>query len=98
TSSAPKSAVDAEVRRAREHAGGAAHVDIREMIQPGKDAAQEILKAAASGRADLLVMGTRGLARSGGGLRSAATAVVRDTPCPLLLVPPSAGEEHAGPA
>jgi nucleotide-binding universal stress UspA family protein len=85
--------VHEEVRRARARAGGAARVEIREEIAPG-DAAEGILHAAAAGRADLLVMGTRGATGAASGLGSVSAAVARATPCPLLLVPPATWEEQ----
>lgn len=88
--------VHEEVRRAQARAGGAARVEIREEIAPG-DAAEGILRAAAGGRADLLVMGTRGATGGSSGLGSVADAVARATPCPLLLVPPATREEWRTP-
>jgi nucleotide-binding universal stress UspA family protein len=86
-------AVREEVRRARERAGGAAHVRIGETVAPGSDPVEEILRAAASEPADLLVMGTSGTAGAAAGLGSVADGVARRTPCPLLLVPPAARVE-----
>ncbi|HEX8275800.1 MAG TPA: universal stress protein [Longimicrobiaceae bacterium] len=54
---------------------------------------EEILRAAASEPADLLVMGTSGTAGAAAGLGSVADGVARRTPCPLLLVPPAARVE-----
>lgn len=87
-------AVHEEIMRAKARAGGAAQVDIREMIAPGDDPAQEIVRRAASASADLLVMGTRGASHATTGLGSVSAAVARDTPCPLLLIPPVTWEEH----
>lgn len=78
-----------EVERARARAGGAAFVDIQERLGPGPEPAEEILRRAASDAADLLVVGTRGADRPSSGLGSVSAAVVRATPCPLLLVPPA---------
>ncbi len=83
-----------EVRRARARAGGAAHVEIREVVAPGSDPVEEILRAAVSEPADLLVMGTSGMAGTASGFGSVSAAVARTTPCPLLLVPPAAREEQ----
>ncbi|HET7274742.1 MAG TPA: universal stress protein [Longimicrobiaceae bacterium] len=82
-------AVREEVEQARTRAGGAAHVDIREMIAHHSDPVEEILRTAASESADLLVMGTRDEVRSVSDLGSVAAAVARRTQCPLLLVPPA---------
>jgi nucleotide-binding universal stress UspA family protein len=86
--------VSEEVRRARARAGGAAHVEIREVVAPGSDPVEEILRAAVSEPADLLVMGTSGMAGTASGFGSVSAAVARTTPCPLLLVPPAAREEQ----
>ncbi len=87
-------AVGEEVRRARDRAGGAARVEIREVVAPGSDPAREILRGAVSASADLLVMGTRGTAGAAPGLGSVSAAVAREAPCPLLLVPPAAWREQ----
>jgi nucleotide-binding universal stress UspA family protein len=87
-------ALGEEVRRARARAGGAARVEIRESVAPGSDPVEEILRAAVSGSADLLVMGTRGTAGAAPGLGSVSAAVARRAPCPLLLVPPAAWREQ----
>lgn len=80
-------AVREEVRQARERASGAAHVEIRQVVTPAPDPAEEILRGAASGSADLVVMGTRGADDTAADLGSVSAAVARRTPCPLLLVP-----------
>lgn len=87
-------AVREGVRRARARAGGAAHVEIQEVVTSGSDPAEEILRGAVAESADLLVMGTRGTNRATVGLGSVSAAVARATPCPLLLVPPATWEEH----
>ncbi|WP_420130627.1 universal stress protein [Longimicrobium sp.] len=81
--------VGEEVRRARARAGGASFVEIDERLGPGSEAAEEILRHAASDSADLLVVGTRGAYQPASGLGSVSAAVARATPCPLLLVPPA---------
>lgn len=88
-------AVREEVQRARARAGGAAHVEIREVVTPGSDPAEEILRGAVPESADLVVMGTRGADRPEAGLGSVSAAVARATSCPLLLVPPATWAEHA---
>ena len=87
-------AVREEVRRARARAGGAARVEIREVVAPGSDPVEEILRGAVAESADLLVMGARGMAGAASGLGSVSAAVARRTPCPLLLVPPTAWREQ----
>lgn len=83
-----------EVGRARERAGGAANVEIAELVTTGADPSAVILNRAISASTDLLVMGTRGVDRTTAGLGSVSAAVARATPCPLLLVPPAIWEEH----
>lgn len=77
-----------EVQRARARARGASFVEIDERSGPGSEPAEEILRHAASDAADLLVVGTRGADLPAPGLGSVSAAVARETPCPLLLVPP----------
>lgn len=81
------------VQGARARAGGASFVEIREQLRPGPDPAEEILRAARSGAADLLAVGTRGVQPVDAGLGSVSAAVARATPCPLLLVPPASWTE-----
>ena len=77
-----------EVQRARARAHGASFVEIDERSGAGSEPAEEILRHAASDAADLLVVGTRGADLPAAGLGSVSAAVARETPCPLLLVPP----------
>ncbi|HSU16148.1 universal stress protein [Longimicrobium sp.] len=79
-----------EVERARARARDASFVEIHERLGPGSDPAGEILRLAASDSADLLAVGTRGAAPPSSGLGSVSAAIARETPCPLLLVPPAA--------
>lgn len=88
-------AVRGEVEAIRARAGGAARVDIREVIVQGSDPAEAILREAVSTSADLLVMGSRGKDHASSGLGSVSAAVSRATPCPLLLVPPGVGHQRA---
>ena len=79
------------VQRTRADAGGAAHVDLRELIVSAANPADAILRAAVESPADLLVMGTRSCdGRADDDLGSVSAEVARATPCPLLLVPPTA--------
>jgi nucleotide-binding universal stress UspA family protein len=82
-------AVRDEVARARSRAGGAAQVEIRERVVAGTDPAVEIVREAVSSSADLVVMGTRAVEREASDLGSVSAGVVREAPCPLLLVPPA---------
>ena len=93
--SAVTEAVREEVARARERVGGAASVEIREVIAPGHDPATEILRHLREEPGGLVVMGTRGAAASVAGLGSVSAAVARATTSPLLLVPPSTWAAHA---
>jgi nucleotide-binding universal stress UspA family protein len=75
-----------EVERARASAGDAARVELREQMAAGADPAQEILRLAEQITPEMIVLGSRdedAVERGG-----ASAAVVRGTPCPVLLVPP----------
>jgi len=74
------------VQRASASAGDAAHVTFTERVAAGEDPAREILRQAEEISPDLLVLGSRDeeSVEEGG----ASAAVVRDTRCPVLLVPP----------
>lgn len=81
-------ALHRDVERARAEAGSSAHIEVQEALVHGADPAAEIVREAASNQADLLVLGTRGGgAGLAGELGSVSTAVVRQAPCPVLLVP-----------
>jgi nucleotide-binding universal stress UspA family protein len=98
TNAAPDSAqqrLHEEVQHARSRAGGADHVDIRELVMPGSDPAAEILRAVSAEHTDLLVVGTRGAARGKEAMGSVSVALTRAAPCPLLLVPPAIWQEQA---
>jgi nucleotide-binding universal stress UspA family protein len=82
-------AVREEVRQSRSLAGDAARVEILERVVPAPDPAREILRVAAEGPADLLVLATRRETGADPRLGSVSAAVARATPCPLLLVPPA---------
>jgi nucleotide-binding universal stress UspA family protein len=90
-------AVRDEVARAREHAGGSAYVEIREVIAPGDDPAAEILRHLQEERGDLVVMGTRRADAAVSGLGSVSAAVARATTSPLLLVPPATWAARTAP-
>jgi nucleotide-binding universal stress UspA family protein len=64
-------------------------VEILERVVPAPDPAREILRVAAEGPADLLVLATRRETGADPRLGSVSAAVARATPCPLLLVPPA---------
>ncbi len=92
TGGRPRDLAAEEVRRAvdraRALAGGAAFVDIVEEIDEATDVAGKILRRARSEPVDLLVMGTRADDISPSAIGSVSAAVARETPVPLLLVPP----------
>lgn len=92
-SSTAEERLRAEVERARADTPGAARVRVREALVPGDDPAAEILRRAEEGGADLLVMGTRGAAREDSPFGSVSAVVARETPRPLLLVPPAVWSE-----
>lgn len=80
--------VHAQVAKARRRTFDAARVEVGERIVHGHDPAAAILREGASWPADLLVMGTRARGTHDA-LGSVSAAVVQDTTCPLLLVPPA---------
>ncbi|HUF66441.1 MAG TPA: universal stress protein [Gemmatimonadaceae bacterium] len=88
-SDAAREAVREHVSRGRQRAPDAAQVEIRERIVHDQDPARGILREAAASAADLLVMATRTRDHESQELGSVSAAVVRETPCPLLLVPPA---------
>jgi nucleotide-binding universal stress UspA family protein len=88
-SEAERRVVSEMFSRVRPLVPDAALVTIRERIVHGNDPAQEILREAAALTADLLVMGTRATVNEVQELGGVSEAVVRETPCPLLLVPPA---------
>ena len=94
--SAPR-ALDAELDRVRDHAGLWADVDIARVTVAGEDVAAAVVDRARDEKADLIVLGTRGLGLDAvGRLGSVSDAVVRRADVPLLLVPPSVWQHVAG--
>ncbi len=85
------------VERARLHAGASSYVEIVSAIEPGRDAAAEILRRAGEDAVDLVVMGTRGESGAAPGFGGVSAAVARATRHPLLLVPAGTWAEHATP-
>ncbi len=85
-----KHALEAELDRVRKDAGNWAGVAIHGVTVASADAAGAIADRARDERADLVVMGTRGLGLDGGGrLGSVAADVSRRMDAPVLLVPPA---------
>ena len=85
--------LDPVVERVRAWAAGAARVRVRDVRVASEDPASEILRRADADAADLLVIGTGAAAA---GRESAerrvgrvSSAVIRDTPRPVLLIPPA---------
>jgi nucleotide-binding universal stress UspA family protein len=82
--------LNADVARAMRDVPCADELDVTEEIVWGERPDREIVRRAAEGRAGLVVMATHGY----GAVKRAliggvASAVTRDAPCPVLLVPPS---------
>jgi nucleotide-binding universal stress UspA family protein len=81
-----------EVEAARERTGIVPAGELREAVVWGDDAARAVLEHAERERVGLIVMGTHGY----GFVRrlvigSVASAVVREAPCSVLLIPPPRG-------
>lgn len=89
-----RAALHDEVEAVCSRAAGFAGVRVREAVEGG-DAAEGILRHAASDAPDLLVLGTRGQGADGGDLLgSVSSAVVRRAAWPILLVPPAVWREY----
>jgi nucleotide-binding universal stress UspA family protein len=86
--------LDAELERARREAGTWAGTEIKGMTIASPDVVDAIAARAAEERADLIVIGTRGLGLDRvGRLGSVSEAVIRRVNTPVLLVPPAVWEE-----
>jgi len=92
-----EAALAREVDRLRRDAGSWAGVRIEATTRPARDGAARSIDAVARElRADLVVLGTRGLgADEERRLGSVAAAVIELTPAPMLLVPPAVWRAHA---
>ena len=89
-------ALQREVDRLRGDAGHWAGVAIEDAVILGDDIARAIAEFAGERRADLVVVGTRGLGLDAvGRLGSVSAELLRDLTTPLLLVPPAVWIEHA---
>jgi nucleotide-binding universal stress UspA family protein len=85
-----------ELERIRRDAGPWAGVSIEAVTHAADDPAAGIVAAAAERRADLIVVGTRGLGLDHTGrLGSVADRLVRTLEIPLLLVPPAVWTSYA---
>jgi nucleotide-binding universal stress UspA family protein len=79
-----------EVSRAMRGVPCADELDVREEVLWGESPAAEIVRRAGEMRAGLVVLATHGYgAVKRALLGSVASAVVREAPCPVLLVPPA---------
>ena len=88
--------LDHELQRIRADAGPWAHVSIEDLILSAVDPATAIAGAAAERRADLIVVGTRGLGQDRTGrLGSVSSSLVRNANVPVLLVPPAVWMSYA---
>ena len=82
--------LDAELDRVRAEAGSWAGVSIERITIASSDVAAAIAERADKGRADLIVLGTRGQGLDPvGRLGSVSEAVIRRVEAPVLLVPPA---------
>jgi nucleotide-binding universal stress UspA family protein len=86
--------LEAELDRIRREAGSWAGVAITGVTTPSDDIASAIADRARDERADLIVLGTRGLGLDAvGRLGSVSEAVTRRVDVPVLLVPPAVWTE-----
>jgi nucleotide-binding universal stress UspA family protein len=82
--------LDAELDRVRAEAGRWAGVSVESVVIASTDVAAAIAERADNGRADLIVIGTRGQGLDAiGRLGSVSEAVSRRVEAPVLLVPPA---------
>jgi nucleotide-binding universal stress UspA family protein len=82
--------LERQLEELREDAGSWANVAVESDIVPGDDVAASVADYAAEHRAQLIVLGTRGLGLDTvGRVGSVATAIARATTIPTLLVPPA---------
>ena len=82
--------LDAELDRVRAEAGSWAGVSIERVTIANGDVAAAIAERADNGRADLIVLGTRGQGLDPvGRLGSVSESVIRRAEAPVLLVPPA---------
>jgi nucleotide-binding universal stress UspA family protein len=88
--------VDRELQILRQDAGDWAGVTVRGITQRSTDAAQAIADYAVGQRADLVVLGTRGLGLDDvARLGSVSASVTTRLQAPILLVPPAVWRAHA---
>jgi nucleotide-binding universal stress UspA family protein len=81
--------LERSVAAARGRVGGAADVEVRELVRWGDRPAEEIVRVAAEEGSDMIVLATHGY----GAIKrfligSVASGVTRGAPCPVLLIPP----------
>lgn len=88
--------LEEELARLRQTGGSWAGVDVESAAVQGEDAATTIADYSVQRKADLIVIGTRGLGLDAvGRLGSVAGDVIRLLPVPVLLVPPAVWLAHA---
>lgn len=88
--------LDTELRRIRGEAGPWARVAIDDLVLRAADPAAAISGAADERRADLIVVGTRGLGHDRAGrLGSVSASLVQIASTPVLLVPPAVWMSYA---
>jgi len=81
--------LEAVIAEVREELSGIAHVDVQTDVVHEESPAHAIVDYAARSRMDLIVIGTRGKSLTNADLLgSVSSVVVRDSRCPVLLVPP----------
>jgi nucleotide-binding universal stress UspA family protein len=88
--------LDEAMVEVNERVAGVARVRVERAEDIGDNAAATILKRAATDGVDLIVIGTRGGVGEAAELGSVSSAVVQETGCPLLLVPPRVWREQGG--
>lgn len=89
-------ALDDELDRLRRDAGSWAGVSVRGMVVANREVAQAIADHVEGNRADLIVLGTRGLGSGAvGRLGSVALGVLERIEQPILLVPPAVWESYS---
>jgi nucleotide-binding universal stress UspA family protein len=91
-----KDAIDRELEAVRRSAGGWAGVSTHSVSRSSDDVPRAIAECAIAQRANLVVLGTRGLGADGTDrVGSVAAAVLSDLRAPVLVVPPAVWRDYA---